>query len=280
MGKHVALLTDRPNSDVEAALRRWGHVVARMIPGRGLEERLLIGAPDAVFIGLPSDGGRTQALLEGLGLPYTHSGVLPSALADHGHQAKVVLKAAGVPVTDHVVVGRGEAARFHVMEPPYVIKPLTGGGLIEVVLRGQAPATEALSELWTQDPHLMIERFVPGYDLSCTVQGDVALGIADASDRSSAAERGAIAAAVSSKIYDKAQKMSLRAHEALGCRGVTQVKFRFNDSVDEDAALVCLAVDTQPDLGEGGTVALQVRAAGQSYDELIAWMLEDASCDR
>src|SRR5690606_10600207 len=186
------------------------------------------------------EDGTIQGILEYLQIPYTHSGVLASALAMNKHQAKIAMKAAGVPVTDHLIVSRAEAARAHVMVPPYVIKPIADGssfGVFIVKADHSHPPQELLREDWALGEEVMVERYIPGRELTCAVMGDVALGVTEIvtdlafynyeAKYASGGSRHIIPAQIQPKIYDKVQKMSLKAHAALGCRGVSRADFRF-----------------------------------------------------
>ncbi|MEO5805013.1 D-alanine--D-alanine ligase [Devosia sp.] len=306
MTKHVAVLmggwsNERPVSlksgrECSDALTRAGYQVTDIDVGRDIANVLMNLKPDAVFNALHGpfgESGMIQGLLELLQIPYSHSGVLASALAMDKHQAKIVMKAAGVPVTDHVIVPRGEAARAHVMATPYVIKPIADGSSfgVHIVPQGaNRPPQEILREDWNSGDDVMVERFIPGRELTCAVMGDVALGVTEiVTDLSfynyeaKYAEGGSVhivPAQISSKIYDKVQKMSLAAHAALGCRGVTRSDFRFNDAAGEDGELVCLEINTQPGMTQTSLVPEQAAHAGHTFEELVSWMVEDASCNR
>ena len=151
-------------------------------------------------------------------------------------------------------------------------------------------AQEILREDWNGGEAVMVERYIPGRELTCAVMGDVALGVTEiVTDLSfysyeakyvKGGSNHLIPAPVSSKIYDKVQKMSLKAHAALGCRGVTRADFRFNDAAGVDGELVCLELNTQPGMTETSLVPEQARHAGHSFEELVSWMVEDASCNR
>jgi D-alanine-D-alanine ligase len=234
-----------------------------------------------------------QGVLELLKLPYTHSGVLASALAMDKHQAKIVLKAAGVPVTDHLIMPRQDVARAHAMAPPYVIKPIADGssfGVFIVKADHAHPPQEILREDWTGGEEIMVERYIPGRELTCAVMGDVALGVTEIitdlqfynyeAKYVAGGSRHVIPADIQPKIYDKVQKMALKAHAALGCRGVTRTDFRFNDRAGEDGELVCLEINTQPGMTPTSLAPEQARHAGHSFEELVSWMVEDASCNR
>ncbi len=306
MTKHVAVLmggwsNERPVSlksgtACAGALRRAGYQVTEVDVGRDIYNVLSELKPDVAFNALHGpfgESGMIQGLLELLQLPYTHSGVLASALAMDKHQAKIMFKAAGVPVTDHLIVDRAEAARGHVMAPPYVMKPSADGssfGVFIVKAGTSHPPQEILREDWTGGEEIMVERYVPGRELTCAVMGDVALGVTEIitdlafyNYEAKYAKGGSVhvvPAQIEPKIYDKVQKMSLKAHAALGCRGVTRSDFRFNDQVGPDGELVCLEINTQPGMTETSLVPEQAAHAGHSFEELVAWMVEDASCNR
>jgi D-alanine-D-alanine ligase len=306
MTKHVAVLmggwsNERPVSlksgaECAAALRRAGYEVTEIDVERDIAEVLATLKPDVAFNALHGpfgESGMIQGLLEVLEIPYTHSGVLASALAMNKHQAKVMFKAAGIPVTDHVIVSRHEAARSHVMAPPYVVKPIADGssfGVFIVKADQSHPPQEILREDWNEGEEVMVERYIPGRELTCAVMGDVALGVTEIvtdlafynyeAKYSHGGSHHVVPAQVQPKIYDKVQKMALKAHAALGCRGVSRTDFRFNDQAGEDGELVCLEINTQPGMTETSLVPEQARHAGHSFEELVAWMVEDASCNR
>jgi D-alanine-D-alanine ligase len=306
MTKHVAVLmgglaNERPVSiasgtQCAAALRTAGYNVTEVDVGYDIGEKLRELKPDVAFNALHGpygEDGTIQGVLEFLRIPYTHSGVLASALAMNKHQAKIMFKAAGIPVTDHLIVDRGEAARSHVMAPPYVIKPIADGssfGVFIVKADQSHPPQEILREDWNGGEAVMVERYIPGRELTCAVMGDVALGVTEIvtdlafynyeAKYAKGGSHHVIPAPVQPKIYDKVQKMALKAHAALGCRGVSRTDFRFNDRAGEDGELVCLEINTQPGMTETSLVPEQAKFAGHSFPELVAWMVEDASCSR
>lgn len=306
MAKRVAVLmggwsNERPVSlksgkECSGALTRAGYDVIEVDVDRDIASVLTELRPDVAFNALHGpfgESGIIQGLLEVLEIPYTHSGVLASALAMDKHQSKIMFRAAGVPVTDHLIVNRAEAARSHVMAPPYVIKPIADGSSFGVfIVKGDQshPPQEILREDWNEGEELMVERYIPGRELTCAVMGDVALGVTEiVTDLSfynyeaKYAQGGSqhiVPAPVKPKIYDKVQKMALKAHAALGCRGVTRSDFRFNDQAGADGELVCLEINTQPGMTETSLVPEQAKSAGHSFEELVAWMVEDASCNR
>ncbi len=306
MAKHIAVLmgglsNERPVSlssgkGCAEALRRVGYQVTEVDVGYDVAEQLREIAPDVAFNALHGrygEDGTIQGVLEFLRIPYTHSGVLASALAMDKHQTKIMLKAAGVPVTDHVVASRAEVGRAHVMPAPYVVKPVADGssfGILIVKADQSHPPQEILGEDWKGGEELMVERYIPGRELTCAVMGDVALGVTEIvtdlafynyeAKYSAGGSHHVLPAQISPKIYDKVQKMSLLAHAALGCRGITRSDFRFNDAAGEDGELVCLEINTQPGMTPTSLAPEQAAHAGHSFEELVTWLVEDASCNR
>jgi len=306
MAKHVAVLLGGVSNEREVslrsgagcanALRNAGYRVTEVDVGYDIAEKLAALKPDVAFNALHGrygEDGTIQGVLEFLRIPYTHSGVLASALAMDKHQAKIMFRAAGIAVTDHTIASRAEVGRAHVMQPPYVVKPVADGSSngIFIIKAGQEhPPQEILRPDWKGGEVLMVERYIPGRELTCAVMGDVALGVTEIvtdlafynyeAKYSTGGSRHIVPAQVQPKIYDKVQKMALKAHAALGCRGVSRTDFRFNDRAGEDGELVCLEINTQPGMTEVSLVPEQARAAGHSFEELVTWMVEDASCNR
>jgi len=306
MAKHVAVLmggwsNERPVSlssgrACAQALRNAGYQVTEVDVGRDIATVLQQLRPDVAFNALHGtfgESGMMQGLLELLELPYTHSGVLASALAMDKHQAKIMFKAAGIPVTDHLILDRANVARAHAMPPPYVVKPIADGssfGVFIVKAGTSHPPQEILREDWVGGEEIMVERYIPGRELTCAVMGGVALGVTEIvtdlsfynyeAKYSEGGSRHIIPAEISPIIYEKVQKMSLKAHEVLGCRGVTRTDFRWNDQAGPEGELVCLEINTQPGMTPTSLVPEQARYAGHSFEELVSWMVEDASCNR
>ncbi|MGO9742163.1 MAG: D-alanine--D-alanine ligase [Roseiarcus sp.] len=305
--KHVAVLmggwsAERPVSlnsgrGCADALEARGYRVSRVDVGRDIAGVLAALKPDVAFNALHGPGGEDgsiQGLLEILRVPYTHSGVLASALAMQKDLAKAVLAASGIPVPPGRVVDRHEAARRHALEPPYVLKPVSEGSSFGVVIVKQDrshPPQEVGREDWPYGDRLIAERYVAGLELTCAVIGDRATDIIDIRPVSEAfygydakyAKGGSIhvlPAQLKPKIYHAIQHLALEAHRALGCRGVSRADFRFDETKGEDGELVCLEVNTQPGMTETSLVPEMAAHGGLSFGELVEWMVEDASCNR
>jgi len=279
------------------ALEARGYKVTRLDVGADVASQLIALKPDVIFNALHGrfgEDGAIQGLLELLRIPYTHSGVLASALAMRKDRAKIILAAAGVPVAEGVTVNRFEAARRHPLPPPYVLKPVSEGssfGVVIVKADRTHPAQEVGREDWTLGDELLAERYIAGRELTCAVMGDKALGVIEIKPVSEAfygydakyAKGGSVhelPAQIKPKIYLAVQNLSVRAHQALGCRGVTRADFRYDETQGEDGELICLEVNTQPGMTETSLVPEMAAHAGISFESLVEWMVEDASCDR
>src|SRR3954471_41974 len=240
------------------------------------------------------EDGTIQGLLELLRIPYTHSGVLASALAMQKDRAKVVMQAAGVAVPEGATVNRFEAAKRHVLPPPYVIKPVSEGSSCGVVIVREDrthPPQELLREDWAFGDQVLVETYVPGRELTCAVMGGRALGVIEIRPATGVfydydakyAKGGSVhilPADLKPNIYHQVQELSLTAHQALGCRGVSRADLRYDDTPDGSGALVVLEVNTQPGMTETSLVPELAAHAGHAFGELVRWMVEDASLDR
>jgi D-alanine-D-alanine ligase len=243
--------------------------------------------------GRPGEDGTIQGILEILGIPYTHSGVLSSALAMQKDLAKVVLKAAGVPVPEGIVVSRLEAAKQHVLPPPYVIKPIAEGssvGVFIVTPEHRHPPQELNRENWSFGDRILCESYIAGKELTCAVMGEEALGVIEIvsavqfydyeAKYAPGGSKHLLPAPLSPFVYQEVRRMALAAHRALGCRGVSRGDFRYDDRIEGTGGLFCLEVNTQPGMTETSLVPELAAYAGKSFDELVRWMIEDASLDR
>jgi D-alanine-D-alanine ligase len=289
--REISLLSGKACGD---ALEAEGYRVTRVDVARDVAEVLARLKPDAAFNvlhGRPGEDGTIQGILEILRIPYTHSGVLASALAMDKPIAKVVMAAAGVPVPEGVVVSRAEAAKAHVMKPPYVIKPTAEGSSVGVfiVQSDHAHPPQELSRPdWPYGEQVLVEHYVAGLELTCAIMGEEALGVIEIepttrfydyeSKYAPGGSRHILPARISPNIYQRARNLALTAHRALGCRGVSRADFRFDPRSDGD--LVCLEVNTQPGMTEMSLVPELAAHAGLSFGELVKWIVEDVSLDR
>lgn len=304
VGSHVAVLmggwsAERPVSlssgkECADALERAGYRVTRVDVQRDIAARLAELRPDVAFNALHGpfgEDGCIQGILEVMDIPYTHSGVMSSALAMNKDKAKAVLTAAGIPVTVHQLVERSVAAKTHVMEPPYVVKPVADGSSFGVIIVREGathPPQELYRDDWTFGEEVMVERYIPGRELTCAVLGDEALGVIDIVTAGQGfydydakylpgGSKHILPAELKPNIYQQVQRLALEAHRALGCRGVSRADFRFDDATD---TLICLEVNTQPGMTQTSLAPEMAAHAGYDFERLVSWLVEDASCRR
>ncbi|MEM8749121.1 MAG: D-alanine--D-alanine ligase [Pseudomonadota bacterium] len=290
----VSLASGEPCAE---ALEEVGYQVTRVDVDRNVSARLAELKPDVAFNALHGpygEDGMVQGILEYLGIPYTHSGVMASALAMDKERAKTVVRRAGVPVAEAVVLHRFEAAKKHVMKPPYVVKPVNEGSSFGVLIVGEdrsVPPQELYSSEWPYGDIVMVERFIHGRELTCAVMGDVALGVTEILPQGDGfydydakyvegGSKHVVPADLLPNIYQKIQTLSLKAHQAIGCRGVTRSDFRLDDRVNGTGELIWLEVNTQPGMTPTSLLPELAQHAGHSFGELLKWMVEDASCLR
>ncbi|MGF0538578.1 D-alanine--D-alanine ligase [Agrobacterium sp. ES01] len=305
--KHVAVLmggfsSERPVSlasgeSCAAALEAEGYRVTRVDVGRDVAAVLADLRPDVAFNALHGpygEDGTVQGVLEYLQIPYTHSGVLASALAMDKGQAKVVAAAAGVPVAEAKILMRHDIGRAHPIEPPYVVKPVSEGSSFGVVIvqEGQSHPPQVLtSSEWRYGDRVMVERYVAGRELTCAVMDGNALGVTEIVPKGHAfydydskyvvgGSEHVLPAKISLNIYQKIQEFAVKAHQAVGCRGVSRSDFRFDDRLSEDGELIWLEVNTQPGMTPTSLVPEMAAHAGYTFGEFLRWMVEDASCFR
>jgi len=285
--REVSLSSGR---ECAAALRDAGFDAVEVEASRDLCARLTELKPDVVFNALHGrwgEDGCVQGMLEWLRIPYTHSGVLASALAMDKERTKAAYRAAGLPVAESVLARREEVRARHVMPPPYVVKPYNEGSSVGVYLvheaaNGPPALSDAMPEM------VMVEAYVPGRELTVTVMGERSLTVTDIltegwydydAKYKPGGSRHVVPAEVPPEIFDACKDHALRAHRVLGCRGISRTDFRW-DAARGLAWLVLLETNTQPGMTPTSLSPEQARVAGISFPDLCRWLVEDASCDR
>ncbi len=282
----VSLVSGR---ECAAALRQAGYEVAEVDAGIDLPQRLADAKPDCVFNALHGrwgEDGCVQGILEWLRIPYTHSGVLASALAMDKVRTKETYAAVGLPVVASVIARREAVEAGHVLPPPYVVKPNNEGSSVGVYIVREGANTPRLAA--SMPATVMVEAYVPGRELTTTVMGDRALGVTDIitsgwydydAKYTVGGSRHVIPAEVPQEITAACLDYALRAHTALGCRGVSRTDFRW-DEAQGLAGLVLLETNTQPGMTPTSLAPEQAAHQGISFPDFCAWMVKDASCDR
>jgi D-alanine-D-alanine ligase len=285
--REVSLSSGR---ECATALRQAGYEVTGIDAGPDLAERLHAARPDVVFNALHGrwgEDGCVQGLLEWLRIPYTHSGVLASALAMDKSRTKNVYRAAGLPCVDSLLAARDEVRRRHVMAPPYVVKPNNEGSSVGVyIVREAANSPPQLSD--DMPDQVMVEAYAPGRELTTAVMGDRALTVTDIvtdgwydyhAKYAPGGSRHICPADVPPDIFQACLDHALAAHRALGCRGLSRTDFRWDETRGADG-LVLLETNTQPGMTPTSLAPEQASACGISFPDLCRWLVEDASCAR
>ncbi|MFQ6017890.1 MAG: D-alanine--D-alanine ligase [Kiloniellaceae bacterium] len=282
------------------ALREAGYDAFEIEVGRNVAALLeaLTPAPDVVFNALHGhwgEDGCIQGLLELLGIPYTHSGVMASALAMNKQMAKGIVAAAGVISPEGIVVRREALLEGKVMERPYVVKPVREGSSVGVRIVKEGDNAPPIDDAaWAFGDEVLVERYIAGRELTVAVMGDRALAVTEIRPKQGFYDYDAkytdgraahlIPAPVAPSVSEAAMSAAVAAHRALGCRGVTRADFRYDDSglgPDQGAPdrLYFLEVNTQPGMTPLSLVPEQAAHLGMSFAELCTWMVENAACD-
>lgn len=304
---HVAVLIGGLSAEREVSLKSGaavadalegeGYRVTRLDVGRDIASRLAEVRPDVCFNALHGrfgEDGLIQGVLETMAIPYTHSGVLASALAMHKEHAKTIMRAAGVPVADARLVSREAAAAAHALPPPYVVKPVDEGSSVGVLIvhAGTNDWARLIRDGGPADQIVMVERYIPGRELTCAVIGDFVTEVIEIVPEKGLAfydfeakyapggSRHELPAQILPDVYQLIRKYTVAAHASLGCRGVSRADFRFDDTAGGTGELICLEVNTQPGMTGTSLVPELAAYAGWSFGELARWIVEDASCSR
>jgi len=264
--------------------------VGRDVPAllRALDPR-----PDVIFNalhGIGGEDGTIQGVLEMLGVPYTHSGVLASALAMHKPTAKAIFRGAGLPIVEGLVARPEQLALRDPMPAPFVVKPTNQGSSVGVrIVRVNDNSWREEARNWCFSSEVLVERFVPGRELTVAIMGDRALGVCEIVPRGSFYDYTAkysvggsdhlTPAPIPAEAYERALDIALRAHRMLGCRGVSRADLRYDDTAALPGELYLLEVNTQPGMTPTSLVPDIARHAGISFDELVVWILENAACE-
>ena len=296
----VAVLMGGPSAEREvslssgrecaAALRGEGYDVVELDAGPDLCARLVEIKPDVVFNALHGrwgEDGCVQGLLEWMRIPYTHSGVLASALAMDKQKSKEAYRGAGLPVVESLIAPKEAVQAEHLLAPPYVVKPNNEGSSVGIYIV-QESANGPLKLDDAMPAEVMVEQYVPGRELTTTVIGDRAVTVTDIitdgwydydAKYKPGGSRHEIPANIPAEIFDLCLEYALKAHQVLGCRGVSRTDFRW-DEAKGAAGLFLLETNTQPGMTPTSLVPEQAGALDMTFGQLCAWMVEDASCDR
>ena len=289
--REVSLVSGR---ECALALREAGYQVVEVDCGPDLPARLDALKPDVCFNALHGrwgEDGCVQGLLEWLAIPYTHSGVLASSLAMNKARTKEVYAAAGLPVVASLLATRAEVEAGHVLPAPYVVKPNNEGSSVGVYIVREGSNAPRLAA--SMPDIVMVEAYAPGRELTTTVMGDRALGVTDIitdgwydydAKYKAGGSRHQCPADIPAEITAACLDFALRAHQALGCRGVSRTDFRWDESRWQTEGglngLILLETNTQPGMTPTALAPEQAAMQGISFADFCDWMVRDASCSR
>jgi len=304
MSRHVAVLmggwsAEREVSLVSGAavvesLKAQGYAVSAVDVGRSIATTLADLKPDVCFNALHGrfgEDGCIQGVLETLGIPYTHSGVLASALAMDKPAAKKIFAAAGIQCAEGAVVHRDQVLAGDIIDAPYVIKPLNEGSSVGVLIVTDATNDKPFeNEAWHYGEEVLVERFIPGREIQVAVMGARALGAIEIVPKKQFYDYEAkysdgfavhlMPAPIDQGAYDEMLRLAELAHNELGCRGVTRSDFRYDDTAGEPGGIYLLETNTQPGMTPLSLAPEIAAHAGIDFAELVDWLVEDASCGR
>ncbi len=285
--REVSLSTGR---ECARALRGEGYEVVEVDAGPDLVAQLKDIKPDVVFNALHGrwgEDGCVQGILEWLRIPYTHSGVLASALAMDKERSKAAYRSAGLPVVDSVLAPKDEVMAGHVIAPPYVVKPNNEGSSVGIyIVHEAANSPPQLSD--EMPAQVMVETYAPGREMTVTVMGDRALCVTDIltdgwydyeAKYATGGSRHVLPADVPEEITNLCLGYAARAHDVLGCRGISRTDFRWDEARGAEG-LVLLETNTQPGMTPTSLSPEQAEHCGITFGQLCAWLVEDASCER
>jgi D-alanine-D-alanine ligase len=305
MSMHVAVLHGGVSAEREVSLNTGRQVVAALRQARfevtpidvGQDLGAVIAAlqaakPDVVFNALHGrfgEDGCIQGVLDWLGLPYTHSGLRASSVAMDKAAAKAAFAAAGLPVAPSRIVSPEELEAEDPLPRPYVVKPVNEGSSVGVEIFREGDNRRAeVARAWKYDRRIMAEAYIPGRELTVAVMGDRALEVTEIdtgnvfydydAKYADGGSRHTLPAPVHPAIREQAMEVALRAHQALGCRGVSRADFRYDDTTGEPGRLYILEVNTQPGMTRTSLVPEQAAHVGIPFPDLCAWMVREARC--
>ncbi len=296
----VAVLMGGPSAEREVslssgrecanALRDAGYKVVEVDADLDVATRLQDIKPDVAFNALHGkwgEDGCVQGILEWLRIPYTHSGVLASSLAMDKERSKAVYQSAGLPTVPSLLASKADVMTRHVMAPPYVAKPNDEGSSVGIyIVNEEANTPPQLSD--DMPDTVMVEAYAPGREMTTSVLGDRALTVTDIitdgwydyhAKYDEGGSRHVVPADIPPHIFDACMDYALRAHNALGCRGLSRTDFRWDESKGLDG-LILLETNTQPGMTPTSLSPEQAQEIGIGFTELCQWLVEDASCRR
>ena len=281
----------------EALLRKGydAHLVKVTSDIAGLVQTLQQIKPDVVFNALHGrfgEDGNIQGLLNLMGIPYTHSGVLASAVGMDKHYAKMLFGLAGIPVAPEKIVTLFDLKKGNTLPYPYVIKPINEGSALGVFIIENKQQEQNLIDTWPfAGAKVMMEAYIPGREMTVSVLNGKALGVTEICPRTGfydyenkyTANRTdhLVPAPIPEKEANLMKQYAEKAHQILGCRGATRIDFRYDDVTNpQKVHMVALEINTQPGMTKLSLLPESAKYAGISYEDLVSLLIEEATCEK
>ena len=299
---HVAVLMggwshERPVSlmsgaGVADALESKGHKVTRIDMDRDVASKIAAAKPDVVFNalhGVPGEDGSVQGMLDLMGVPYTHSGMVTSVIAIDKELTKQRLVPAGIPMPKGKIVKSASLFEGDPIPRPYVLKPVNEGSSVGVAIVTDDsnygnPISKDAKGPWQEFDELLAEPFIKGRELTTAVLGGRALTVTELVPKSGFYDFDAkytegmtehvCPAQIPQEVHDRMMELALRSHQLLGCKGASRTDFRWNDELGLDGIFV-LEVNTQPGMTPFSLVPEQAKQQGISYADLVEMICEE-----
>lgn len=280
---------------VASALERLGYRVSVIDADRDVAAKIKEVGPDIIFNALHGrwgEDGCVQGVFEVLDIPYTHSGVMASAVAMNKPLAKRLFDREGIPAPEGKVVSAEALFAADPLPRPFVVKPISEGSSVgvKIVIEGDNTLTPKNDGPWKLYNELLVEEYIPGREVTAAVIGDRALGVVELRPKSGFYDYEAkyeegltdhlMPAPLPEAVYEDARRFALEAHNALQCRGVSRADFRYDDTTADPGKLYLLEINTQPGMTPLSLVPEIAAHDGMNFDALVDWMVKDASCPR
>lgn len=270
-----------------------GYNVSTVVVDKDLAKLLadLTPRPDVVFNNLHGTGGEDgviQGVLEMLGLPYTHSGVLASSIAMDKPMTKLIAATVGVPSPEGVVCSVADLLQAEPIARPYVAKPACEGSSVgvRIVMPDDNHQPIDVSE-WDYGTELLVEKYIPGRELTVAVLDGVPQAVTEIVSHARFFDYEAkyhdtrteyvCPAQIAPEIEALALEYAAAVYKVLGCNGLARCDFRFDDTKGNDG-IFFLEINTQPGMTPESIGPSQVIRNGKSFSDLCAHLVETALC--
>ncbi len=278
---------------VKNALIAEGYKVTTIDVNRDFPKEIQQIKPDIVFNALHGrwgEDGCVQGVLELLKIPYTHSGVLASAIAMNKPLANRIFTQAGIVCPKNLIINRKNLTISKTMKPPFVVKPINEGSSVGViVVIDEDDLAPLKTNEWKWGNQVLVENYIPGRDIQVVVMGDKAIGAIEIqpigrfydyeSKYTAGKAQHIVPAPIHSDAYQEALELATLAHMSIGCRGVTRTDLRYDDSEGEPGKLYVLEINTQPGMTPLSLVPEVAANYGMGFNDLVCWMVKEARCD-